>query len=183
VDWSSRATQELRFLQLLKLCDFSTPFSLDDLGCGYGALLQYLDDHHATAQVDYLGIDLSAAMLVQARKLWRDRPGVRFRAGRRSPRVADYCVASGAFNVKLQARRADWEALVEETLRDMHARCTRGFAVNFLAPVPPHLPQARQLYRCEPQRWIEFCERALHTQVRLIGGYGLPEYTLVAHRR
>jgi hypothetical protein len=28
----------MRFVQLLKLRDFMSPFSLNDLGCGYGAL-------------------------------------------------------------------------------------------------------------------------------------------------
>ena len=60
VDWTCIATQELRFVQLLKLCEFAAPFSLNDLGCGYGALLAYLAKRHASAAIDYLGIDLSA---------------------------------------------------------------------------------------------------------------------------
>ena len=37
VDWTCLPTQELRFVQLLKVCDFTSPLSLNDLGCGYGA--------------------------------------------------------------------------------------------------------------------------------------------------
>src|SRR5882724_9353149 len=32
VDWTCQATQEMRFVQLLKLCDFTSAFSLNDLG-------------------------------------------------------------------------------------------------------------------------------------------------------
>ena len=35
VDWSCWASQNLRFVQLLKLCDFSGPFVLNDIGCGF----------------------------------------------------------------------------------------------------------------------------------------------------
>lgn len=70
VDWSCVPTQELRFVQLLKLCDFGSPFSFNDLGCGYGALIAYLDRRHAECAVDYLGIDLSEAMLRRARRLY-----------------------------------------------------------------------------------------------------------------
>ena len=34
VDWSSPESQQLRFKQLVKLCDGSTIFSINDWGCG-----------------------------------------------------------------------------------------------------------------------------------------------------
>jgi len=34
VDWSCQATQSLRFVQLLRICDFAAPFALNDVGCG-----------------------------------------------------------------------------------------------------------------------------------------------------
>lgn len=51
VDWNDEASQELRFDQLLKLCETARPFSLNDYGCGYGALARYLEqrrseEHH-----------------------------------------------------------------------------------------------------------------------------------------
>jgi len=44
VDWTCQPTQELRFVQLLTVCDFASAFSLNDLGCGYGALLSFWID-------------------------------------------------------------------------------------------------------------------------------------------
>src|SRR5580704_17023731 len=101
VDWSCGTNQELRFAQLLKLCDFSEAFSLNDLGCGYGALLSYLEKSHAEATIDYLGIDLSAAMTCHAERLWTNRARIAFLVGTANPRIADYSIASGIFNVKL----------------------------------------------------------------------------------
>lgn len=183
MDWSSEATQELRFEQLLRICDFRRPMTLDDWGCGYGALTGYLARRYPRAAVDYVGIDLSREMVAQARRLWRGKGTTKFRTGRRSPRVADYAVASGIFNVKLDAAVPEWEALVAETLREMHARCAVGFAVNFLAPWPAHLPQPPQLYRCPADRWHDFCVEELDADVQIRCGYGLNEYTLLVKRR
>jgi hypothetical protein len=38
-DWNSAESQQLRFRQLLKLCDQPGPFVINDYGCGYGALV------------------------------------------------------------------------------------------------------------------------------------------------
>ena len=46
VDWNGEESQKVRFAQLCKIIESKTPnFSLNDLGCGYGALLDYLRDH------------------------------------------------------------------------------------------------------------------------------------------
>jgi len=59
VDWNSEKSQMVRFAQLCKIIDPNkTPnFTLNDLGCGYGALLDYLRDKHA--KCSYLGVDVS----------------------------------------------------------------------------------------------------------------------------
>lgn len=38
VDWNSEASQSLRFAQLSKIGEGTEEYSLNDLGCGYGAL-------------------------------------------------------------------------------------------------------------------------------------------------
>jgi SAM-dependent methyltransferase len=86
VDWTCTATQELRFVQLLKLCDFSRPFLLNDVGCGYGALVGFVARRHPEADIDYLGIDLSPAMISRARRRHRDAQGCRFVVGNEIPR-------------------------------------------------------------------------------------------------
>jgi hypothetical protein len=50
VDWPNAVSQYLRFVQLLKVCDFKRPFSLNDFGCGYGAPLEFLAIRHAEAE-------------------------------------------------------------------------------------------------------------------------------------
>jgi SAM-dependent methyltransferase len=179
VDWSCAATQWLRFVQLLKLCAFDAPFSLIDVGCGYGALAAFLRARHPGARVDYLGIDLSAAMVRCARRRHRGRPATRFQAGRNCPHQADYAVASGIMNVTLGCPRPLWEDGVGATLIDLRRLGRRGFAVNFLAAAPEGSPP-EMLYCAEPARWAGFCRAELGCGVEVLDGYGMREFTLLA---
>jgi SAM-dependent methyltransferase len=180
VDWTCLPTQELRFVQLLKLCDFAEPFSLNDVGCGYGALLAYLAKRHARANVDYLGIDLSAAMIRRARRLWRNHDQAAFVVANDSRRIADYSVASGIFNVILDQPVKLWQHFIAKTLSRMHSTSRRGFAVNFMTR-PERGKIARPgLYCISPEPWIHYCEQKLGSKVELLTQYGMREFTLLA---
>jgi SAM-dependent methyltransferase len=178
VDWTCTATQELRFVQLLKLCDFSRPFSLNDVGCGYGALVEFVARRDPKADIDYLGVDLSPAMISRARRRHRGAQARRFLVGREIPRVADYAVASGVMNVMLDQSRALWEEFVADTLRRMRASSRRGFAVNFMAERPDGTA-TQGLYCTDPSRWTAFCQQTLGCAVEVVAGYGMREYTLL----
>ncbi|MGO4524147.1 trans-aconitate 2-methyltransferase [Microvirga sp. 2MCAF35] len=160
------------------ICDFERPFSLNDLGCGYGALLDYLALYHPQTPVDYLGIDLSAAMVRSAKRRWTGET-IRFQQGVESPRSADYSIASGIFNVMLDQPFPLWEQLVEKTLTHLRKTSRKGFAVNFV-----HVPASGErtrtgLYCTSPERWSEFCRTHLSSHVRIIDDYGMSEFTLL----
>ena len=167
----------MRFVQLLTLCDLTAPFSLNDLGCGYAALRRFIAEAHPSADVDYLGIDLSAAMVTLAEAELARYPGAAVVRGDRCPREADYSVASGIFNVCLDCGPDDWVGAVETTLRHMTASSRIGVAVNFLAPSSG--PATAGLYRTPPARWVDFCQRELGAAVSLVAGYGMTEFTLL----
>jgi SAM-dependent methyltransferase len=182
VDWSCTATQWLRFVQLLRICPLERPFSLIDLGCGYGALAAFLVERHPEAHIHYLGIDLSHAMIRRARRRHRGKPSIRFAVGWSSPHSADYAVASGIMNVMLGYHLSLWESFVRAMLLDLHRMGRRGFAVNFLtAPSLDALPG--QLYCPDPAVWARFCEDEFGRSVELLGNYGMREFTLLARTR
>ncbi|CCD84853.1 putative S-adenosyl-L-methionine (SAM)-dependent methyltransferase [Bradyrhizobium sp. ORS 285] len=179
-DWDSAITQEVRFLHLLKICDFGAPFALNDVGCGYGALLSYLNRYHSETDIDYLGYDLSPAMISQADRLQRDLSRASFKVATTSPRIADYSVASGIFNVSLGCSSEAWERYVSETLADIHASSRRGFAVNFMTPDPVN-DNPEGLYCTTPDRWVRFSTDQLRSSARVVAGYGLREFTLLVN--
>jgi SAM-dependent methyltransferase len=180
VDWSCQATQMLRFVQLLKICDFSAPFTLNDIGCGYGALAAFLAMRYPKSKIDYLGVDLSRAMVSRARRRFSG-PDRRFVVRKASPRIADYSLASGIMNVNCGHSRATWEGFIATMLEQMRRASRRGFSVNFVVDAQHGSaePLPDILYRTAPQPWIRFCERELGCSVETIDDYGMKEFTLL----
>ena len=182
VDWPNRLNQELRLVQLLKVCDLSAPRSLNDVGCGYGALRTLLSRRHRRAQIDLLGTDVSPAMVGAARRRWRHRADCVFEVAEGAVRLADYSLASGIFNVKLACPLPEWEALVAGTLDNLKRHSRLGYAVNFIAPPAPAPGQASppELYRPAAERWLaHLADTQPGAGVTVLRGYGLPEYTLL----
>jgi SAM-dependent methyltransferase len=180
VDWTCVPTQELRFVQLLKVCDFARPFMLNDVGCGYGALLAFLGKRHPKALIDYMGTDLSVGMISRAHRMWVRRPLTAFRvAGADANRVADYSIASGIFNIKLHNSDTTWREFIKKALSDMHSTSLKGFAVNFLnRPASKGLGPS-ELYRTDPDHWVRYCEESFRAKVECLSDYGMREFTLV----
>ena len=94
VDWNSEESQRLRFEQLLRVADLTEAFSINDWGCGYGALAEHLDAEGAS--FSYCGYDISEAMVEAARERL---PEHSFTTVAAELPVADFTVASGIFNV------------------------------------------------------------------------------------
>lgn len=184
VDWYTADGQQLRFAQLLKVVDFAEPVSIHDLGCGYGALLTYLEDRRREADIDYWGSDVCAEMIrLAARESGAKRHAHFVVAPADIPEV-DYTLASGIFNVNVSQSLEAWEHYVCTTFAEMAANSRKGFAANLLAPVAgPSSVSVRPLYRVAPRHWLKHCERTLTCEVDVVEGYGLGEYTLLAWHR
>ncbi|MBX3586044.1 MAG: class I SAM-dependent methyltransferase [Ramlibacter sp.] len=180
VDWSCMPTQHLRFVQLLKVREATSPCTINDLGCGYGALLSFIGQRFPGQDIDYLGIDISQAMVDAARRQWDGREGARFETASEFDRVADYTVASGIFNVKLDQPEDAWIAHIQATLTHMRAVSRLGYAVNFLTQQPSTSRGEREIYRADPGLWRSFCEDVLGSQVIILSDYGMREHTLIA---
>lgn len=183
VDWSCRPTQELRFVQLMRLCQLDDAIALNDVGCGYGALREFLNRRHRGTRIDYYGVDMAAGMVEAARLRCRHLPHTRFDTASAALRLADYSVASGIFNIKLHHSETAWEAWVAHNLQALHSASRIGFAVNFLSPPPSGKCSLQALYRPPVEYWTSYCERALQAEVELVSGYGMREYTLLVRRR
>ena len=170
-------------MQLLKLCDFSDSFSLNDVGCGYGALLAHLTKTHPRHRIDYQGTDLSEDMIAAASRRWSRRRAASFSLTRDTSRTADYSLASGVFNVKLDATDKAWEQCIQQSLKRMRDDSRRGLAVNFIHGAACAGTRIPQLYYTNPEFWVTHCERHLGVDVETVTGYGLREFTLLMRCR
>ena len=181
VDWNSGESQRLRFTQLLRILPTAPrPFTLDDYGCGYGALLEHLKTTGRTA-VDYLGLDVAAPMITAA-CAHHPADTARFHLGARSPRKADFAIASGIFNVRPGIPDPQWEVHIAATLDLLHASTTRGFAFNCLTSYSDPPCRKDHLYYGDPCRYFDFCKRRYSRNVALLHDYGIHEFTLLVRK-
>lgn len=180
VDWNGERSQQLRFAQLLRIIDARGPFSLNDLGCGYGAFLDYLSGQDL--DVDYLGVDIAPEMITAARRAPRAGGHWRFETGASFDRSADYTVASGIFNVRLETSTPDWETLMLSTLDHLHERSTRGFAFNCLTSYSDTDKMRPHLHYADPLALFDHCKRRYARDVALLHDYGLYEFTLLIRK-
>jgi SAM-dependent methyltransferase len=176
VDWSSAESQRTRFQQLTRIID-RTPFSILDVGCGYGALADYLSGTHE--QFRCVGVDLSAAMRAAARARHGDDPRVAIVDSFDEAPVCDYAVASGIFNVRLSTLDDAWWSYVLHVLRRMGGKSRRGLAANFLTSYADRERMREDLYYADPCAVFDWAKRNLSRQVAILHDYGLYEFTLL----
>ena len=177
VDWNSAESQELRFAQVLRITDGLDAFSLNDVGCGYGALAHYLaaDDRCA----DYRGFDVSESMVVQARELAPARLHTSFTSRSEELAPADVTVASGIFSVKLDVPVADWEDHIRREVDRLATLGTHGFAFNMLTGFAEPDRMRPDLYYADPGHWLRYCWSHHSRHVAILHDYGLWEFTLL----
>jgi SAM-dependent methyltransferase len=179
VDWKDEASQRLRFEQLTKICDQRATFTINDYGCGYGALAAYLERWGWTFR--YTGFDISRTMLDQARRLHgSDR--IRFVARDEELVPADYTVASGIFNVKLEADDDVWQRYVIGTLARLDALSKRGFSFNMLTSYSDPDRMRPDLHYADPSALFDHCKRNFSRWVALLHDYGLYEFTILIRK-
>ncbi len=181
VDWNGEESQMVRFAQLCKIIDPKTPnFSLNDLGCGYGALLDYLRDIHANCT--YLGVDVSQEMIKVAERRRTAADQARFITAAEPDEAADYGLASGIFNVRLERSDAEWFDYLQATLDVLHRTSKLGFAFNCLTSYSDEERRRDYLYYADPCRLFDLCKRRYSRQIALLHDYGLYEFTILVRK-
>ena len=180
VDWNSLESQELRFALLANLWRDAADASILDYGCGYGALADYLRARgHRGA---YVGYDVSEAMAEAAHTRVASLNACRVTAKREDLQPADFAVASGVFNVKQDADEDTWRAYIWETVADLAALGTRGFAFNALTSYSDADKRRPDLYYADPLEAVDRCKRAYSRFVTLVHDYPLYEFTIIVRR-
>lgn len=176
VDWNSEASQRLRFAQFVRLWHDQPPGSLNDWGCGWGALLPYLRE--AGLDATYTGLDMVADMLRSARELHRGDRAAAFVARPEELPVADVTVASGVFHVKLGADTQTWWEYVAASLDAMREKSRASFAFNLLTLHSDPPRRADYLFYADPCTVWEHCRKRYSRHVALLHDYPLYEFTI-----
>lgn len=180
VDWNGKESQLLRFEQLTKVIEQPQGFSLNDLGCGYGAFFEYLDLSYR--DFIYNGCDVSGDMIQAARARYVNRPNAHFTVTSEPPEMADYGVSSGIFNVRLGRSDSEWRDHLETTLDALDRTSRKGFAFNCLTAYSDADKMRDYLYYADPCILFDLCKQQYSRHVALLHDYGLYEFTIIVRK-
>jgi SAM-dependent methyltransferase len=181
VDWNGEESQTLRFGQLCKVVVTSNKFSINDLGCGYGALYDFLSQEYEN--FSYTGIDVSEKMIRAAEQRYETKSRTRFLVSSEPDQVADYGIASGIFNVRLGQSDGEWQSYLEATLDILDRTSRLGFAFNCLTSYSDADKMRDYLYYASPCALFDLCKRRYSKNVALLHDYGLYEFTILVRKQ
>ena len=179
VDWNTEESQNTRFGRLISPtileCD-----EIVDLGCGYGALLEYLRGCGWTGR--YQGVDLVPAMVDAARKRNATDSGATFVIGTAPPGHHQVVIANGILNVRGALPVSLWRRHVHKTLEAMFEAAEVAIAFNFLHPWSDPAYKRRHLWYPRGFELVDFTIRRYSRWIEMDQAYGLFETTVRAYR-
>lgn len=181
--WKNREGQLLRFEVLAGILDPGLRrqvFSVNDLGCGYAALFEFLLALPGAEVSRYHGYDISEHMV----RLGRARianPRAAFTQSLIATEKADYSFVSGTYNLHLDVKAGEWTEYVKASLAQLWTKTAKGMAFNMLSVDSAN--RLDGLYYADGEEFLDFSSRTLTADVTLIDDYPLDEWTILARRQ
>ncbi len=180
VGWSNADWQLRRFQIFAGLFAYEkTGLTINDLGCGYGAMFEAYRDLPQLLGGRYVGYDISPHMLDEARKRISD-PRAEFILSHEATEEADYSFVSGSYNICMEANEREWLGYVFGNLEQLWSKTRTGLAFNMLDRGTPE--KAKTLYYADRRVFLDFCQKALSPKARLFDGYSDTEWTIFVRR-
>jgi SAM-dependent methyltransferase len=180
VGWGTQEKIDSRFKQLFHVIgDKSIPFSLNEVGSGYGEAVKYCLKNKLNI-TEYNGYDISDKMLEAAKDYLKDFKNKKLILGAKLTEKKDYAIASGIFNVMFDAKQEDWDKYILETLKNMNEFSEKGFSFNMLTKYVDF--KAENLNYADPLFYFDYCKTHFSKNVALLHDYNLYEFTIVVKK-
>ena len=177
LDYNSENAQIVRFQQFERLFDSKRYFCINDYGCGYGALATYLKQKNY--KFDYHGYDISVKMIDHAIQATPETENWKFTSNPNELCPADFTVACGVFNLKLDADPQTWLDYIIDSLSSMASISKLGFGFNMLTKYSDADKMRSDLYYGDPLHFFDYCKRYFSRNVALLHDYELYDFTIL----
>lgn len=180
VDYNSSESQEIRYLQLIKIIQAGGKYSLLDFGSGFGTLYDYLIRNRHS--LHYIGYDIAVPMVEKGRELHPHNPDCWFTTQVDEIPVVDYSTSCGTFNMKLDLDVDAWTGIIVESLHQMDKHSRKAFSFNLLTKYSDADKMRPDLYYGDPLFFFDYCKRNFSKNVALLHDYGLYDFTILVRK-
>jgi 2-polyprenyl-3-methyl-5-hydroxy-6-metoxy-1,4-benzoquinol methylase len=178
-EWASVLRQDM-MLDVVKEGDLTDDISILDVGCGYGALLDRINEK--SLNYSYVGIDLVEELINEAK---HRHNGVEFILENimnlNHGKKYDYVVCNGIMTQKLKASNIDMDKFSNLLIKKMWSLCNVGIAFNVMSTHVNH--QVENLYYRNSIELLGWCTSELTSKFKIDASYKLwYEYTVYLYR-
>ena len=184
VDWGKDKDVILRYKNMLAVIltdetKINEPYSLLDVGCGYGGLYNYCIDNNI--EILYTGIDVCLNMIEYAKSRYYDvsffcedifnfNPDKKF----------DFIVCNGILTQKLETSFFEMDKFAKNLIKKMFSLCKKGIAFNIMSTYVNYF--SSNLYYKHPAEMLIYCLSEISQKVKIDHSYGIYEYTLYIYK-
>jgi len=146
--WISATRQNLRFEILLKEVlnlQNNLELSIGDIGCGYGALAEYISQKYSTKNIHYFGYDISKELIKYCHENY-NLSWAKFSVGSKPHRYLDICLMSGTFNLTATKSLSDWEDHIFKNLTECWLSTEKALIFNLQTSDIAHISSGNIFY-------------------------------------
>lgn len=184
VDWGSNTDDVIlrleKMLNIIKYDNIIVPKpSLLDVGCGYGAMLDYVNEQGI--KLNYTGVDVVDEMIKYARAKHPESTFFNKDVLQIDEGYYDYIVCNGILTQKLNASIREMDFFAKKLIHKMFNMCNRGIAFNIMSDKVNYMVD--NLYYKNPLEVFAMCLSDLSDKVLLDHSYKLYEYTVYVYKR
>lgn len=154
VFWRNKYTQIARFETLLRITKEASPnpkIMIADVGCGYGAMLNFIEQSAYSKSILYNGVDINRSMI---KACWSNFPEKThlFKVGRKASKEVDFSLFSGTFNLCFLNSHQTWEKYIFSNLKQSWLKSKFGIVLNLLCENKANIKN--QIYYANRRQFI-----------------------------
>jgi SAM-dependent methyltransferase len=184
MDWPNSDDLIKRFKVLTSIIneDLSNNFSVLDLGCGVGLMVDFLKESNLINKINYKGIDISSQMISFAKKRFPeyDFEGRDILESKLEENSYDYIIMNGLFTEKLNMSQSEMLAFFKEMIKNVFDSCKKGFSFNVMSA---HVDWKRDdLFHLELDQLVSFLVQDCSRNIKIDMDYGLFEYSVFVRK-
>ena len=160
--WFSRERQLARFKLIADVVAQKRPpanFSINDIGCGYGAFLPYLFQRFPDEDFKYTGFEIAEKPLNYCIKTYQTS-NVVFKMGSSPKSHSDFSVMSGTYNYAPVLSPKVWQAYLFKNLSQIWSYCRCGIIFNLSVASEAKITSQNISYFSQ-ENVIKFCQNEL----------------------
>ena len=160
--WASKLRQDKRFdiiLSEINKIEKSKNFELSDIGCGYGALVNYIRSSGVSSNVRYSGYDISQGLINHCKSKYLE-DWANFSVGTYPREITPYCVMSGTYNLSATLDIIEWERYVLSSILRCWEQTSRAMIFNLQIAKNSQITE-EMIFYAERDSILNFCLSSL----------------------